>query len=126
MIRSIKTSLITASLSLMLASAVSANCVGTETFKTCNDPQSGNSYTISKFGNTTHMNGYNNQTGSTWSQQSSTFGNSTYHQGYSSDGNHWSVTESRYGNSSYISGYDSRGNTVSKSCYILNGKKHCY
>lgn len=122
---SVKAMIISASMAFVLAGAAHANCVGTDSFKTCTDPQSGNSYTISKFGNTTNMNGFNRRTGSRWSQQSSTLGNSTYHNGYSSDGGRWSVTESQYGNSSYYSGYDSKGNTISKSCYIVNGRKYC-
>ena len=83
-----------------------AQCYGTDTYSTCYDYNSGNSYSINRFGDSTYMNGWNSNTGSTWSQNSRTFGDTTYMNGYSSDGGYWSSTITPYG----IFGYDSDGN----------------
>ena len=88
---------------------VSAGCVGTAAYQSCYDSSSGNSYSISRLGNTTNMNGYNSRTGSNWSQRSSTFGNNTYHSGRAANGNSWHGTQSRIGNTSIYSGVNSRG-----------------
>src|SRR5690606_22437277 len=42
------------------------------------ESESGNDYTVQRFGNTTMMNGYNAQTGNSWSQNSQTFGGFTH------------------------------------------------
>jgi hypothetical protein len=47
----------------LMTGGASAGCIGSGSFQTCND-NSGNSYTINRFGNSTTMNGYNAQTGS--------------------------------------------------------------
>lgn len=75
---------------IMLAGSASASCFGTGAFQTCSDTRSGNNYTIQRYGNTTSMQGYNTRTGSRWSQDSYSFGNSTQHYGRDSDGNRWS------------------------------------
>lgn len=77
---------------ILLASTASATCYGSDAFKTCYDTQSGNSYTVNKLGNTTYMNGNNSNTGSSWSQESHTFGNTTQHYGRDSEGNNWNHT----------------------------------
>lgn len=79
-----------AAAAFMLAGSASANCVGTAEFQTCYDSQSGNNYSIQRFGNTTMMQGSNSRTGSRWSQDSYSFGNSTQHYGRDSNGNRWS------------------------------------
>lgn len=48
-----------------------AVCYGSSNMYTCSD-SSGNSYNVNRFGTTTTVNGYNAQTGSSWSQTSST------------------------------------------------------
>jgi hypothetical protein len=54
----------------LMTSGENAGCIGSGSFQTCND-DSGNSYTINRYGNSTTMNGYNAQTGSSWSQNPS-------------------------------------------------------
>jgi hypothetical protein len=103
-----------------LCQPANAGCFGSGSFKTCND-DSGNNYTIQKFGNTTHMQGNNYQTGSTWSQNTNTFGNITTHTG-NSNGNAWRATEQRIGNTTFYNGQDSNGNAFHKTCGITG----CY
>jgi hypothetical protein len=93
----------------VLSSTVSAQCYGTGAFKNCYDSKSGNSYTIQKFGNQTQMNGYNAGTGSSWSQNSTTIGNTTFNNGRAANGNSWNSTETRIGNRAFGSGTDSNG-----------------
>lgn len=107
---------------IMLASAVllasasaQAACFGSSTFSTCSD-NNGNNYTVQRYGNSTIMNGYNPNTGSSWSQNSQTFGNSTYTNGFDADGNSWNMRQQRIGNSTYYSGTDSDGNSFSGNC----------
>jgi hypothetical protein len=76
---------------LLAASTASANCIGTGSFRTCYD-DSGNNYTVNRMGNSTYMNGYNSQTGSNWSQQTHTYGNTTLQSGQDSRGNNWNTT----------------------------------
>lgn len=91
-----------------------AQCFGSDSFQTCTD-DSGNSYTVNRFGNTTIMNGYSAGGGS-WSQNSHSFGDTTIHSGTASDGGSWSLTDQRFGSSRSIFGTDSDGNTVSRFC----------
>jgi len=74
----------------LIASPASATCIGTDAFSTCFD-NSGNSYNVQRFGNQTFMNGTNSGTGSTWSQHSTTVGNTTIHEGQT-NGNEWNMT----------------------------------
>lgn len=92
-----------------------AACFGSAAYKTCYD-DNGNSYNIQHYGNTTNMTGYNSNTGSTWSQNSTTFGNSTFTNGTAADGNSWNMQQRRVGNSTFYSGTDSDGNAFSGSC----------
>lgn len=71
------------------ASPAFAGCTGTGSYRTCYDAQSGNTYQIQKYGNTTTMNGYNSRTGSHWTQNSYTYGNNTLNSGVDADGNSW-------------------------------------
>lgn len=77
----------------ILAGTVSAeaSCFGTKSFSTCTD-DSGNSYQVQRYGNTTQMQGYNPRTGSNWSQQSYDTGNTTFHYGQDSRGRSWNST----------------------------------
>ena len=99
---------------LGLAGTAHAGCVGTETYKTCTD-ESGNTYSVSKFGNTTNVQGYNPNTGRTWSQQSNKVGNSTFTTGQDADGNSWNMQQQKLGSSTFTSGTDSDGNPFSYS-----------
>lgn len=76
----------------LVATEAAATCVGTDSYQTCYDSQSGNNYTVQRYGNTTTMYGSNSRTGSRWSQDSYSFGNSTTHYGRDSEGNSWSQT----------------------------------
>lgn len=97
------------------ASPANAACVGSNSFQTCLD-DSGNSYTVQRFGNQTFTNGYNSETGSTWSQNSTTLGDMTFHNG-ESNGNSWDMTDQRLGGGmrSY-SGTNSRGESFNVLC----------
>ncbi|WP_200844363.1 hypothetical protein [Rhizobium sp. 18065] len=76
----------------LVASPAAASCVGSGAFKTCYDAQSGNNYTIQKFGNTTMMQGSNSRTGATWSQNSMSSASTTFNNGIDKDGDPWSST----------------------------------
>ena len=105
---------------LAFSASASAACYGTGSFQNCYDSNTGNSYNVQRFGNTTRMNGYNAGTGSTWNQTSQTFGNTTYHRGTAANGNSWNSTQRQIGGTTYYSGTDSRGNSFncSKSQYF--------
>lgn len=79
-----------------IPAAASAACYGTSQFQSCSD-SSGNNYSVSRFGNTTMMNGSNARTGSNWSQTSQSIGNSTFHNGRDSNGDSWSTVCGPYG-----------------------------
>ncbi|MHC2359061.1 hypothetical protein ACVIOG_001202 [Rhizobium leguminosarum] len=98
-----------------VSSVAQATCFGTGSFRTCSD-SNGNTYNIQKFGNSTNMQGYNAETGSSWSQNSQTYGNSTYSTGRAADGNSWNMNQRRIGNTTVYSGTDSDGNYFSGSC----------
>lgn len=98
-----------------LSFSAQATCIGSGSFQTCTDA-SGNSYNVSRYGNQTQVNGYNANTGSTWSQNSTTVGNTTFHNGQAANGNSWSGTTSTYGGMTTHSGVDSRGNSYHKTC----------
>lgn len=111
----------TAALSLLLISGLSsAACIGTNALSTCTD-SSGNTYNVQRIGGTTNVQGSNSGTGSTWSQTSTTYGNTTLHNGVSSDGNSWNGTTHKIGNSRINSGTDSRGNSYYNTCIGI----HC-
>ena len=100
----------------LTTSIVNAECYGTGSFKECYD-DSGNTYTVEKYGSTTYVNGSNSNTGSTWSEEAQTYGNTTYINGTAANGNSWNETIERYGDTTYISGTDKDGNSFSKTCY---------
>lgn len=95
-----------------ISASAHAGCVGTDTFKTCTD-ESGNTYSVSKFGNTTSVQGYNSRTGSSWSQESNKFGNTTITNGRDADGNSWNMQQQKLGSGSFTTGTDSDGNPFS-------------
>lgn len=71
----------------MLCPIVSwAGCFGSDSFQTCND-NSGNSYNVQRFGNTTNVQGHNSSTGSSWNQNSTRMGNQTTTRRQDADGN---------------------------------------
>ncbi|TDL88022.1 hypothetical protein [Meridianimarinicoccus aquatilis] len=96
------------------AGTASANCLGTGAFQTCSDSY-GSTYTVNRLGNTTQMQGYNAQTGSSWSQQSTTMGNTTQHFG-TTNGQNWNMqqTVTPYGQT--YSGTNSQGGSFFKTC----------
>ncbi len=94
-----------------------SNCFGSDSFYTCNDLRSGNTYQVSKYGNTTYVNGSNSTTGSTWNQTTNTYGNTSYTTGSDKDGNSWNQTTNHYGDNSYsYNGTDSDGNSFGGTC----------
>ncbi len=101
---------------LLTANQAFANCIGTDSFYTCYDTPSGNSYSVNKIGNSTYMNGSNAGTGSRWSQESHTFGSTTNIYGSASDGSAWNETITPY--ATY--GNDSDGNSDGNSFYDPN------
>lgn len=102
-----------------------SNCTGSETMYTCVDPNNGNTYEITKYGNTTEVQG-SSLSGSTWSQTSETIGNTVYTTGYDKDGNEWNQTGEKIGNTYYYNGTDSDGNTFSGSCDSYSGCSNNY
>lgn len=86
-----KTILATTAAIAVSASTAFAGCIGGGALSTCYD-NSGNTYTIQRLGNSTYMQGHNSRTGSSWSQNSTTFGNTTIHNGQDADGDSWSTT----------------------------------
>ena len=93
----------------------SAACFGSAAYSTCTD-DSGNSYSIQRFGNQTFMNGSNAAAGSNWSEHSMTLGNTTYIDGKAANGNSWNETEQHLGNTETYSGTDSNGNSFFRTC----------
>lgn len=94
---------------------VFAQCFGPANMQTCTD-NSGNTYNIQRFGNQTMMQGYNPSTGSNWNQNSTTIGNTTFHNGTAADGGSWNGTSTRIGNSTFYNGTNSKGQPYSATC----------
>lgn len=95
--------------------AAQAQCVGSGSLQTCFD-SSGNSYTINRMGNYTHMDGNNSRTGSNWSQDSYSSGNITNHWGRAANGNSWNGTTINSGGTQFHFGTDSNGRSFNKIC----------
>ena len=75
-----------------------ANCIGTEDYYSCSDSRTGNQYSVTKFGDTTYMQGNNPRTGARWTQESYDWGNGfTTHNGRDKNGNSWSTTCGAFG-----------------------------
>ncbi|GAL60392.1 hypothetical protein EV102420_37_00310 [Pseudescherichia vulneris NBRC 102420] len=92
-----------------------AQCIGSGALSTCYD-DNGNTYTVSRMGNTTVVNG-SSANGSSWSQTSNTIGNSTYTNGTASNGRNWNETQTNMsGGNRMISGVNSQGQSYSHYC----------
>lgn len=107
--------IILAGILLGTASAANANCFGSGSFYTCSD-SSGNSYTVNKSGNSTTVNGYNAETGSSWNQNTYRSGNTSSTYGTAADGSSWSSQTYRTPGGSTTYGTDSKGNSFSRTC----------
>ena len=104
-------------LSGLFVTGANAECYGAGNMYSCYDTQSGNSYQVNKLGNSTYVTGNNARTGSTWRQNSSTYGSTTYQNGTSSDGSTWRQTIQNNGAiGTTYSGTDSKGNYYNKTC----------
>ena len=102
-------------LALGLSSAAHATCVGTPGFQSCTD-NAGNSYTVQRFGGSTYMQGNNSRNGSSWSQNSQTFGNTTNVYGRDSSGRSWNNTIQTSPGMVQQYGRDASGQPFSKTC----------
>ncbi|SDX99259.1 hypothetical protein [Roseicitreum antarcticum] len=102
-----------------LTGTASASCYGTSNVYTCTD-SSGNTYNVNRYGGSTSVQGYNSSTGSTWSQNSHSYGNTTNTYGQAANGNSWNSTTNRYGSGSSTYGTDSRGRSFNSFCYGSN------
>ena len=100
---------------MAFSTTASATCSGTDSFQTCYDASSCNSYQGQRYGNTTQMNGYKAETGSSWNQTSHTIGNTTFHTGTCTDGNSWNSTQQEIGVTTFYNGTDSQANSLSCS-----------
>lgn len=96
-----------------------SNCFGSDTMYTCNDYKTGNTYNVSKFGGSTQVQARNSRTGSTWSQNTQTYGNQSHTTGRDQNGNTWRHNTNQVGNTQYYNGSDSNGNYYNGSCGAL-------
>jgi len=102
---------------LALPTYVLAWCYGSEAYQSCYDTNTGNSYTVQRYGDQTFMQGRNSRTGSTWNQNGQTYGNTTFHNGHSSDGNYWNEAQHQLGGGWRLyTGTDSSGQSFSRTC----------
>ncbi|MEI1702486.1 hypothetical protein V8P79_08575 [Acinetobacter baumannii] len=93
------------------------NCYGTSYSDSCSDSNSRNNYSITKYGNTTEVEGSNYQTGSRWNQSTYDYGNGmTSTTGHDKNGNSWSIDTQKVGDTTYYNGRDSEGKSFSYSC----------
>jgi hypothetical protein len=92
-----------------------ATCIGTNSYYTCSD-SSGNTYNVNRIGNTTTVNGYNANTGSSWNQNTYRSGNTSSTYGTAADGSSWNSQTYRTPSGSTTYGTDSRGNSFSRTC----------
>jgi len=76
---------------LLVSGFANANCYGTGAYRTCTDASTGNTYNVQRYGNSTNVQGFNSQTGSQWTQNSQTLGNTTHIQG-NTNGSTWNQT----------------------------------
>lgn len=102
-------------LALGLSSTAHAACFGSPGFQTCTD-NSGNSYNVQRFGGSTYMQGNNSRTGSRWSQNSQTFGNTTNVQGRDSSGRSWNNTIQTSPGMVRQYGRDASGRSFNRTC----------
>ncbi len=108
-------------LAFAAAAAMSGNvfaqtsCVGTGALRSCTDLSTGNSYQVNRIGNTTHLNGYNANNGTSWNSTTSRVGNSSFTNGTASNGSSWNSTTNRIGDSTFTNGTDSRGRSFNST-----------
>ena len=100
---------------IFAVNVANATCYGTDTFQNCDD-NSGKSYTINLFDDTTMMTGGNAQTGSSGSQNPTTLGDTTFHNDRASNGNSWNSTPQRLGDSRH----DRQGSSSNRICGLLD------
>lgn len=93
----------------------SASCIGSEALSYCSDDK-GNTYDVQRLGDTTYVQGRNSRTGSAWTQESQTIGDTTFHSGKAADGGRWNGTTTRIGDTTFHEGRDSNGKPYSKTC----------
>lgn len=93
-----------------------AGCAGSLASQNCVD-ESGNNYTVQRFGNTAPINSIDAQPGSTSNHIAKTAGSSTFVSGVAADGSTWNETITDYGNGSRtISGVDGNGIVYNRYC----------
>ncbi|OYD77969.1 UNVERIFIED_ORG: hypothetical protein BDU10_3092 [Burkholderia sp. CF145] len=108
--------LLSAILMALVSASAFANCFGGPSMQTCTD-NSGNSYAVNRYGNTTTVQGTNAQTGSSWHETANTYGNTTYINGQAANGANWNENITSYGNGNrIISGTNSSGQSFSRYC----------
>ena len=108
-----------AMMTIFAVNVASAACYRTATLQNCDD-SSANSYTTYRFGDTTIMTEGNARTGSSWSRNSITLGDTTFHNDRASSGNSWNATDQRLEDSRHIFSRDSQGNSSSRICGLLD------
>jgi hypothetical protein len=104
---------------IFAVNVASVACYGPDTFQNCDD-SSGNGYTINHFGDTTIMTGGDAQTGGSWAQNSTTLGDTTFHNDRASSVNSWNATDQRLEDSRHIFSRDRQGNSSSRICGLLD------
>ena len=104
-----------AAVATLAATAAHANCYGTAAYQNCYDPNTGNSYSVQRYGSQTYVQGSNAQVGSNWSQSSTTIGNTTYTNGLSAQGQAWTETQMRVGSMTTTYGTNAAGEPYSYS-----------
>ncbi|WP_211282968.1 hypothetical protein [Pantoea rwandensis] len=93
-----------------------AACFGSDAYQTCTD-DSGNTYQVQRYGNTTNVHGYNSSTGNSWNQNTTNYGNQTVTNGTAANGQSWNSTTTNLGNRNYIvNGTNSNGESFSHNC----------
>ena len=101
--------------------AATANCAGTPAFNVCLDA-SGNHTTTIRSGDSSHVSGGSIATGSTWSHETRSIGNTTFSEGRR-NGHGWTRTDIDLGGGARATyGADSRGGAFGSVC----GRYGCY
>lgn len=104
---------------MVAVGSASAQCYTFGSSTTCFDAKSGNSYTTYRSEGYSSTYGSNMRTGSRWSQQSYSYGQTesgygnTQTFGTASDGSRWQMQQYRTPYGSSVSGYDSDGSYFS-------------
>ena len=100
-----------------ISTLASANCTKTGSITSCYDSQSGNSYTTYDFGTSSITNGSNANTGTTWSQNTTRLGDSSFSNGTSSTGTTWNQSTTRFGDMSITNGSSSSGKSWNSTTF---------